>query len=47
MRWNCADTDARYKRSMSEGALTPLINDSVDPYDRDEHVDEGVPIASH
>ena len=39
------DTDARYKRSMGEGALAPLINDSVDPYDRYEHVGEGVFIA--
>ena len=27
---------------MGEGALAPLINDSVDPYDRYEHVCEGV-----
>ena len=39
------DTDARYKRSMGEGALAPLINDSVDLYDRYEHVGEGVFIA--
>ena len=30
---------------MGEGALAPLINDSVDPYDRYEHVGEGVFIA--
>ena len=27
---------------MGEGAVAPLINDSVDPYDRYEHVGEGV-----
>ena len=38
--------DARYERSMGEGAfIAPLINDSVDPYDRYEHVGEGVFIA--
>ena len=42
---NLRCTDARYKRSMGEGALAPFINDSVDPYDRYEHVDEGVFIA--
>ena len=41
----CCDTDARYKRSVGEGAVAPLINDSVDPYDRYEHVGEGVLIA--
>ena len=30
---------------MGEGALAPLINDSVDPYDLYEHVGEGVFIA--
>ena len=30
---------------MGEGALAPLINDSVDPYNRYEHVGEGVFIA--
>ena len=30
---------------MGEGALAPLINDSVDPYARYEHVGEGVFIA--
>ena len=44
-RTRLRDTDARYKRSMGEGALAPLINDSVDPYDRYEHVGEGVFIA--
>ena len=30
---------------MGEGAVAPLINDSVDPYDRYEHVGEGVFVA--
>ena len=44
-RTRLRDTDARYKGSMGEGAIAPLINDSVDPYDRYEHVGEGVSIA--
>ena len=44
-RTRLRDTDARYKGSMGEGAVAPLINDSVDPYDRYEHVGEGVYIA--
>ena len=36
-------TDERYKRSRGEGAfISPLINDSVGPYDWYEHVGEGV-----
>jgi hypothetical protein len=31
---------------MGEGAVAPLINDSVDPYDRYEHVGEGVSVAA-
>ena len=41
----CCDTEARYKGSMREGAVVLFINDSVDPYDRYEHVGEGVFIA--
>ena len=41
-RTRLRDTDARYKGSMGEGVIAPLINDSVDPCDRCEHVGEGV-----